>query len=57
MRYLPGLLGALAALMVAKLLAWSGIGLELLGFVATYLAVTYVADRALLAYGRDTGRQ
>lgn len=56
MRYLPGLLGALAAFIVAKLLAWSGLGLELLAFVATYLVITYAADRALLTYGRDTGR-
>jgi hypothetical protein len=58
MRYLPGILGALAAFGVAKLVAWTELGLELelVGFLASYVAGTLAADRALLRYGRSTGR-
>jgi hypothetical protein len=56
MRYVPGLIGALAAFVVVKLMAWSGVTLQLITFVGGYLLVTMAADRALLGYGRSTGR-
>lgn len=53
LRFVPGLLGAIAAFVVLKLLSWVGsLSLELLVFLGTYAAVAVSVDTALKRYGR-----
>ena len=57
-RYLPGLIGAVAAFVTLKvliLLGFATLGFEILGFSAVYLVVTVLADKAMRAY-RTTKR-
>lgn len=57
-RYLPGLIGAVAAFVTLKvliLLGFATLGFEILGFSAVYLVVTVLADKAMRAY-RNTER-
>jgi membrane protein implicated in regulation of membrane protease activity len=52
-RYLPGLIGAVAAFVTLKvliLLGFATLGFEILGFSAVYLVVTVLADKAMRAY-------
>jgi len=57
-RYLPGLIGAVAAFVALKLLILLGLaslGFEILAFFVVYLVVTVLADKAMRAY-RNTER-
>jgi len=52
-RYLPGLIGAVAAFVALKLLILLGLaslGFEILAFFVVYLVVTVLADKAMRAY-------
>jgi hypothetical protein len=52
-RYLPGLIGAVAAFVALKvliLLGFASLGFEILGFFVVYLVVTVLADKAMRAY-------
>ena len=50
-RLLPGLLAALVGFIVLKAMAWLSVSLQLLLFLATYLFVAVLIDRALRQYG------
>ena len=53
-RFLPGLVGALSAYVVLKLIGWAtSLSLELLAFAGTYVVVTVFIDLALRRYGKD----
>lgn len=55
-RHMPGLIGAIAAFIIVRMLAYLGLGStagEFLAFLLVYLAVTVAADRAMLAYSRE----
>ena len=57
-RYLPGLIGAVAAFVTLKLLillGFTSLGAETLAFFVVYLVVTVLADKAMRAY-RNTAR-
>lgn len=57
-RYLPGLIGAVAAFVALKLLILLGVsslGFEILAFFVVYLVVTVLTDKAMRAY-RTSGR-
>lgn len=52
LRFVPGLLGAVAAFVVLRLLSWVGsLTFELLVFLGTYAAVAVSVDAALKRYG------
>jgi hypothetical protein len=53
---MPGLIGAFVAYVVARLLAYAGMGsvvVEFLVFLAIYLVVTIATERAMVAHARD----
>jgi len=50
--HVPGLTGALAGFVALKLLAWMGVGYQLLVFLLTYLIVSVLVDQAMRRYGR-----
>ena len=53
-RFLPGVVGALSAYMVLKLVGWAtSLTVELLAFAGTYLVVTVALDVGLKRYGRE----
>ena len=53
-RFLPGLIGALSAFVLVKLVAWvTSFSLELLLFTGTYVGVTIALDVGLRRYGRE----
>ena len=52
LRFVPGLVGAVCAFGVSRLLAWTDLGFDLGIFVLTYLAVSVIVDRGLAGYGR-----
>lgn len=53
-RFLPGVVGALSAYIVLKLVGWAtSLTVELLAFAGTYLAVTVALDVGLKRYGRE----
>jgi membrane protein implicated in regulation of membrane protease activity len=52
MRLLPGLLAAIVAYFGLPLLSWLGFSLRFLAFLAIYLIVAVVAERALKRYGK-----
>jgi membrane protein implicated in regulation of membrane protease activity len=52
-RYLPGLIGAVAGFVALKLLillGFASLGFEILAFFVVYLVVTVLADKAMRAY-------
>lgn len=53
LRYVPGLVGALAAFTVLKLVGWMAFGYRLGTFLATYVIVAVAIDQAMRRYGRD----
>ncbi len=58
LRYIPGVAGAGAAFGASKLvgwMSWTSLSGELSVFLATYLVVTILVDRALAAYGTRPG--
>ncbi|MEN8185387.1 MAG: hypothetical protein ABFS46_22960 [Myxococcota bacterium] len=54
LRFVPGVVGAVSAFAVSKLLARTEIGFDLGAFLLTYLAVSVAVDRGLKGYGRST---
>lgn len=50
-RFLPGLLAALAGFLLLKAMAWIPLSVQLLLFLAVYFLVTVIIDRALRKYG------
>jgi membrane protein implicated in regulation of membrane protease activity len=52
MRHLPGVIAAIVAYFTLPLLSWLGFSLRFLAFLAIYLFVAVVAERALKRYGR-----
>jgi hypothetical protein len=56
MRFVPGLIAAVAAYVAAQLLAWMPLVPELLIFIGVYVAVVMVVDKSMSDYGR-TGKR
>jgi multidrug efflux pump subunit AcrB len=52
LRYIPGLVGALAAMVAFRLLGMFDFSLRILVFFAVYLAVTIFVDKAMARYGK-----
>ena len=53
-RFLPGVVGALSAYVVLKLIGWAAsLSIELLAFAGTYLVVTVAIDLGLRRYGKE----
>ena len=52
LRYIPGFVGALAAMVEFRLLGMLDFSLRMLVFLAVYLAVTILVDRAMASYGK-----
>ena len=52
MRYIPGLVGAVAAMVAFRLLGMLDFSLRILIFFAVYLTVTIFVDKALARYGK-----
>ena len=52
MRYIPGLLGALAAMFTFRLLGMLDFSFRILIFFAVYLVVTIFVDKAMARYGK-----
>tara|TARA_R110000782_G_scaffold25335_11_gene65905 strand:+ start:588 stop:758 length:171 start_codon:yes stop_codon:yes gene_type:complete len=52
LKYIPGLVGALAAMAVYRLLGMLEFSVRILIFFAIYLAVTIFVDKAMARYGR-----
>ncbi len=50
-RFVPGLIAAVAAYLVAQLLAWMPLVPEFLIFIAVYLAVAVFVDKSMRGYG------
>lgn len=53
LRYLAGLVGAVAAMIAFRLFSMLDFSLRVLIFFAVYLAVTILVDKALARYGRQ----
>ncbi len=55
-RFVPGLLGAIVAYLVLKLVSWAAsLPLEFVLFLATYAGVAVSVDMAMNRYGRSSG--
>lgn len=54
LRYIPGLLGALGAMLVFRLLGMLDFSVRLLAFIVAYVAITVVVDKAMARYGRPS---
>ena len=52
LRYIPGVVGAVAAMVSFRLLSMLDFSLKILIFFAVYLAVTIFADKAMVRYGK-----
>ena len=52
LRYIPGLLGAMAAMVAFRLLGMLDFSLRILVFLVVYLAVTIFVDKAMTRYGK-----
>ena len=52
LRYIAGLVGAVAAMIAFRLLGILDFSLRILIFLAVYLAVTIAVDKALSRYGK-----
>jgi multidrug efflux pump subunit AcrB len=53
LRYIPGLAGALAAMVAFRLLGMLDFSVRILIFFVVYLAVTIFLDKAMARYGRQ----
>ena len=54
LKFLPGLIGAICAYMLLKFISWTGWTNEFTSFVVSYLVVTFLMERAMRSYGRNT---
>jgi hypothetical protein len=52
LRYIPGLVGAVAAMVAFRLLGMLDFSFRILVFFVTYLAVTIFVDKAMAHYGK-----
>lgn len=52
MRYIPGLVGAVAAMVAFRVLSMLDFSLRILIFFAVYVAMTIVVDKAMARYGK-----
>ena len=52
LRYIPGLIGALAAMVAFRLLGMLDFSVRILIFFAVYLLVTILVDKAMTRYGK-----
>lgn len=52
LKYLPGLIGAIAAMIAFRLLALMGLSVRVLIFIGVYLLVTVAVDIAMSRYGK-----
>jgi len=52
LRYIPGLIGALAAMIAFRLLGMLDFSVRILIFFAVYLFVTILVDKAMTRYGK-----
>jgi len=52
LRYIPGLVGAVAAMVAFRLLGMLDFSFRILIFFAMYLAVTIFVDKAMARYGK-----
>jgi len=52
LRYIPGLVGAVAAMVSFRLLGVLDFSLRILIFFAVYLVVTIFVDKSMARYGR-----
>ncbi len=50
-RFVPGLIAAVAAYVAAQLLAWMPLVPEFLIFIGVYLAVAVFVDKSMRGYG------
>ena len=50
-RYIPGLLGAIAAMIAFRLLTMLDFSMRMVIFLVAYLVVTITVDKALARYG------
>jgi membrane protein implicated in regulation of membrane protease activity len=53
LRYIPGLIGALAAMVAFRLLGMLDFSVRILIFFAVYLLVTILVDKAMSRYGSN----
>ncbi len=53
MRYIPGLVGAVAAMVAFRLISMLDFSLRILIFFVVYLAVTIFVDKAMARYGKN----
>ena len=54
MKYLPGFVGAIAAFVALRAMAWLGVnalGWHIAVFLASYVIVTVAVDQAMTRYG------
>jgi len=51
-KLLPGLIGALGAYVLLKLISWTGLTFELVSFLVTYLVITVLMESAMQSYGK-----
>lgn len=52
LRYVPGLVGAVAAMVAFRLLSMFDISVRILIFLAVYVAMTIVVEKAMARYGK-----
>lgn len=52
LRYIPGVVGAVAAMVAFRLLSMLDFSLRILIFFAVYLVVTILIDKAMVRYGK-----
>jgi len=53
LKYLPGLIGAIAAMIAFRLLAMMDFSVRILIFIGVYLLVTVSVDLAMARYGKQ----
>lgn len=52
LRYVPGLVGAVAAMVAFRLLSMFDFSVRILIFLAVYVAMTIAVDKAMARYGK-----
>lgn len=52
LKYIPGMLGAIAAMAVFRLLIMFDLSIRFVAFFLVYLVVTIAVDKAMSRYGR-----
>lgn len=52
LKYIPGLVGAIVAMVAFRLLTMFDISVRILVFLAVYVAMTIVVEKAMARYGK-----